>query len=208
MLPYQQKLMQQPQQQRSFYPQSAYPTMSNQRPSDKTQGVFSKYSARLKNSDDNALLLPESYVTKRKTRFTGNESDEDEFEESDDENEDEEEGEGQEGDEKKQPEEKVKAIPSPGSAVAPPIDENPATIRKKGNFYYSVLDLKNISEIDEVLVPVRLDIDVDSIKLRDRFLWNMNGNVEKKEMRRECILNWMMMYRTISDARKVWRNAM
>ncbi|KAG2236058.1 hypothetical protein INT48_008152 [Thamnidium elegans] len=89
------------QQQRMFHPQVAYPTMSNIRPSEKTQGVFSTYAARLKNSKDNALLLPESYITKK-------------------------------------------------------------------------THLQQISNIDEVLVPVRLDIDIDSIKLRDRFLWNMN----------------------------------
>lgn len=192
---YQQQMMQQQQQlqqqQRPFHPQAAYPTMANLTPSNRTQGVFSKYAARLKHSDDNALLLPESYVTK-KTRFTGNESD-DEFnemmEESDDEEEEEEggggagggEGEvnsGANGTDKKQTEEKTRTIPLPGSAVAPPVDNNPAVIRKKNNFFYSVLDLKNISEIDEILVPVRLDIDVDSVKLRDRFLWNMNGKIK------------------------------
>ncbi|CAO3633952.1 unnamed protein product [Mucor hiemalis] len=146
---YQQQMMQQ---QRPFHPQAAYPTMANLTPSNRTQGVFSKYSARLKNSDDNALLLPESYVTK-KTRFTGNESD-DEFNEmmeefdhegEEEEGEDDEENSGGKVTDKKQTEEKTRAIPLPGSAVAPPVDNNPAVIRKKNNFFYSVLDLKNIS---------------------------------------------------------------
>lgn len=173
---YQQQMLQQ---QRPFHPHAAYPLMANIRPSDKTQGVFSKYAARLKNSDDNALLLPESYVTK-KTRFTGNESD-DEFNEFMEES-DEEEGEegeedenGEEGERKQKAEEKTRTIPLPGSAVVLPVDENPKIIRKRNNFQYSLYDLKNISTIDEILVPVRLDIDVDSVKLRDRFLWNMNG---------------------------------
>ncbi|KAI9247094.1 hypothetical protein EDC94DRAFT_367364 [Helicostylum pulchrum] len=161
----------QQQQQRMFHPQVAYPTLSNIRPSEKTQGVFSTYAARLKNSKDNALLLPESYITK-KTRFTGEES-EDEFMEEDDDEEEEE-----ENSEKEQQEtaEKVKSKPLlPGSAVAlPPTVDYPKTIRKKNHLFYSFSDLQHISSIDEVLVPVRLDIDVDSIKLRDRFLWNMN----------------------------------
>lgn len=161
---------QQQQQQRMFLPQVAYPTMSNIRPSEKTQGVFSTYAARLKNSKDNALLLPESYITK-KTRFTGDES-EDEFMEEDEDEEEEEE----EDSEKEQQETAEKSKPLPGSAVAlPPTVDYPKIIRKKNHLFYSSSDLQRISNIDEVLVPVRLDIDVDSIKLRDRFLWNMNG---------------------------------
>lgn len=169
-IPLQYQQQQQQQQQRMFHPQVAYPTMSNMRPSDKTQGVFSTYAARLKNSNDNALLLPESYITK-KTRFTGEES-EDEFMEESEEEEEESEQENKE----KKPTEKTKTKPQPGSAVAlPPTVEYPKTIRKKNHLFYSFADLQHISNIDEILVPVRLDIDVDSIKLRDRFLWNMNG---------------------------------
>lgn len=29
----------------------------------------------------------------------------------------------------------------------------------------------------EVLVPIRLDMEIDGQKLRDAFTWNMNGNV-------------------------------
>ena len=29
----------------------------------------------------------------------------------------------------------------------------------------------------EVLVPIRLDIDIDGQKLRDTFTWNKNGNL-------------------------------
>lgn len=31
----------------------------------------------------------------------------------------------------------------------------------------------------EVLVPIRLDMEIDGQKLRDAFTWNMNGKVEK-----------------------------
>lgn len=33
----------------------------------------------------------------------------------------------------------------------------------------------------EVLVPIRLDMEIDGQKLRDAFTWNMNGKVEKIE---------------------------
>ncbi len=33
----------------------------------------------------------------------------------------------------------------------------------------------------EVLVPIRLDMEIDGQKLRDAFTWNMNGKVEKRE---------------------------
>lgn len=161
------------QQQHMFHPQVAYPTMSNIVPSEKTQGVFSTYSSRLKHSNDNALLLPESYLTK-KTRFTGDESDEefnDLMEESEESEDKDDEG------EKSSPVEKTRPVSLPGSAVAPPpAIDYPKTIRKKNHLFYSFSDLIHISDIDEILVPIRLDIDVDSIKLRDRFLWNMNGN--------------------------------
>ncbi|KAI7895041.1 uncharacterized protein EV154DRAFT_477815 [Mucor mucedo] len=159
--------------QRMFQPQVAYPTMANMVPSAKTQGVFSTYSARLKHSNDNALLLPESYLTK-KTRFTGDESDEefnDMMEESDEEDEEED-----EENDKPAVEKPPRPVSLPaGSAVAPPpVIDYPKRIRKKNHLFYSFLDLMHISDIDEILVPIRLDIDVDSIKLRDRFLWNMN----------------------------------
>ncbi|KAI9348406.1 hypothetical protein BD770DRAFT_327344 [Pilaira anomala] len=87
----------------------------------------------------------------------------------------EEEEESEEENKEKKLTEKTKTKPQPGSAVAlPPTVEYPKTIRKKNHLFYSFADLQHISNIDEILVPVRLDIDVDSIKLRDRFLWNMN----------------------------------
>lgn len=181
-------LIQQPPPQRLFHPQVAYPTMANLPPSERTQGVFSTYPARLKHSDDNALLLPESYVTK-KTRFTGNES-EDKFDELMEESDDEEEDGSQEQEAGKKieamDEDKGKAKMTNGpkenaatlaaATVAPPPTVNwPKTIRKKSDMAYSWFELGNISNIDEVLVPVRLDLDIDAVKLRDRFLWNMNG---------------------------------
>ncbi|CEP08311.1 hypothetical protein [Parasitella parasitica] len=174
--------------QRIFHPQVAYPIMSNIMPSERTQGVFSTYPARLKHSDDNALLLPGSYVTK-KTRFRGNES-EDEFdqmmEESDDEDEDM--SEENNDDSKKNSGDNTNATSNaatvattaaaaaaaPSVAAPPPPADWPKLIRKKNDTVYSSLDLRKISETEEDLVPIRLDIDIDSVKLRDRFLWNLH----------------------------------
>ncbi|KAL7312825.1 Chromatin structure remodeling complex protein sfh1 [Mucor circinelloides] len=172
---------QQPQPQRVFHPQVAYPLMSNIMPSERTQGVFSTYPARLKHSDDNALLLPESYVPK-KTRFRGNES-EDEFdqmmeESDDDEDEDRtDDGHAAAGTNKKnastnEADSSTNALP--GIAAPPPPADWPRVIRQKNDMTYSLSDLSKISETEENLVPIRLDIDIDSIKLRDRFLWNLN----------------------------------
>lgn len=33
----------------------------------------------------------------------------------------------------------------------------------------------------EVLVPIRLDMEIDGQKLRDAFTWNMNGKAAKLE---------------------------
>ncbi|KAI8636650.1 hypothetical protein BD408DRAFT_448253 [Parasitella parasitica] len=182
-------LMQQYQQQqqtpqRVFHPQVAYPIMSNIMPSERTQGVFSTYPARLKLSDDNALLLPESYVTK-KTRFRGNES-EDEFDQMMEESDDDDEDKDEERNDSKKGSGDNKNVTSiattstaavaaiPPVAAPPPPAEWPKVIRRKGDTFYSSLELSKISEIEENLVPIRLDIDIDSIKLRDRFLWNLN----------------------------------
>ncbi|EPB81263.1 hypothetical protein HMPREF1544_12029 [Mucor circinelloides 1006PhL] len=172
---------QQPQPQRVFHPQVAYPLMSNIMPSERTQGVFSTYPARLKHSDDNALLLPESYVPK-KTRFRGNES-EDEFDQMMEESDDDEDEDRMDDDHAAAGTNKKSASTNeadsnmntlPGIAAPPPPADWPRVIRQKNDMTYSLSDLSKISETEENLVPIRLDIDIDSVKLRDRFLWNLN----------------------------------
>ncbi len=50
-------------------------------------------------------------------------------------------------------------------------------------FYSHSFDDKNPSalyeaaQIPEVLVPIRLDIDIEGQKLRDTFTWNKNGEL-------------------------------
>jgi hypothetical protein len=36
--------------------------------------------------------------------------------------------------------------------------------------------LRNSAAKLEVLIPIRLDIETDSVKIRDTFTWNLNGN--------------------------------
>ncbi|ORE04807.1 SNF5-domain-containing protein [Rhizopus microsporus var. microsporus] len=139
--------------------------MANIKPSDRTHGVFSTYPARLKHSNDNALLLPESYLTNKRTRFAGSESDDDFYVDESDEDE--------EGNKEREEEDKKRSV-NKSNQNGQTRPDWPKITRKKNNLYYSDLDLTKISEIEEILVPVRLDIDIDSIRLRDRFLWNMN----------------------------------
>lgn len=149
------------------YPQQFAAPIPNRNLSPSTQGVYSMYPARLKRSDDNALLLPSSYLTNRKPRFTGESDDDfDEFLEDSDE-------EGASG-VRTRSATTAAAAATAFSTPAPPA-ELPKVIRKKNHIYPDELDLERASSMEEVLVPIRLDIDLDEVKLRDVFLWNMNG---------------------------------
>jgi SNF5 / SMARCB1 / INI1 len=52
-----------------------------------------------------------------------------------------------------------------------------------GNILYGCVDVRtdiqmeNAALADEVMIPIRLDIDLDSFKIKDAFMWNMNGFV-------------------------------
>ena len=35
--------------------------------------------------------------------------------------------------------------------------------------------MENAALADEVMIPIRLDIDLESFKIKDAFMWNMNG---------------------------------
>lgn len=143
------------------------------------QGVFSSYAARIKQSKDNALLLPVSYVS-GKRQHLGDDSDQD-FEEllEDTDNEEEEVG---------------RNTRSTAAAAAAIVDAEtkslavineqnknlPKNPHNKNHMIPNLNELLRMSEITEVLVPIRLDIDLDEVKLRDVFVWNMNGNEKKK----------------------------
>ncbi|KAI8069636.1 hypothetical protein BC940DRAFT_297157 [Gongronella butleri] len=156
------------------------------------QALFSSYASRLRQSEDNALLVPNSYIRKRHGRSsrlqsqTG--SDDDEFDDtpvhidsnniastkvfpvvkrlrsSDDEDEDEEE-ENDENDD-------IDAALPLGL-----INDN-AQVQSmpyiKTYRYPTQKDCDLAAKMPEILVPIRLDLDLDDYKLRDVFVWNLN----------------------------------
>ncbi|RUP19387.1 LOW QUALITY PROTEIN: hypothetical protein BC936DRAFT_139325, partial [Jimgerdemannia flammicorona] len=145
-------------------------------PSASTQGLFSTYASRIKEGST-ALILPNSFLTGKRTRAGGDDSDDfDEFlEESD------------------------RGTPFSGAGVhdtrsrgsgglaaalaaaggrevgdLAPAAELKKVMRRTNHVYASELELERVAGTEEVLVPIRLDIDLDDVKLRDSFVWNMN----------------------------------
>lgn len=188
-------------------PQYAPQYMMSRGPSSNTQGLYSTYPARLRQSDDNALLLPTSYLTARKPKFTGESDDDfdDLVEESD-------EGTPSSGPRTRSGPNQANARastpqqPAPGGQVMSTQDLR-KSIRKKSHFYPSEDELDRASKMEEVLVPIRLDIDMDDVKLRDAFLWNMNGMSMMGTMLNSLAYT-VAFDRTILDPRKVRRNAL
>jgi chromatin structure-remodeling complex subunit SFH1 len=37
------------------------------------------------------------------------------------------------------------------------------------------LQMENAALAEEVMIPIRLDMDLESFKIKDAFMWNMNG---------------------------------
>lgn len=162
------------------------------------QGLYSTYPTRLKHSQENALLLPTSYLTTRKSRFDS----EDDFDEYADDSDD---G-GASGTTggiagapnppsvratrsataaaaaQAQAQAQASSInrgtPTPSSGAPPGAVAQHADmrkiIRKRNHIYPPQQEIDRASTMEEVLVPIRLDIDLDDVKLRDAFLWNMN----------------------------------
>ncbi|KAI8804743.1 hypothetical protein BJ742DRAFT_823091 [Cladochytrium replicatum] len=50
-----------------------------------------------------------------------------------------------------------------------------ATVKRR-DYYHTITErsLNDVAEIPETLVPIRLDIEFENVKLRDTFTWNMN----------------------------------
>ncbi|KAI8088776.1 uncharacterized protein BX664DRAFT_385381 [Halteromyces radiatus] len=174
-------MQQQPQTSSSLRYQSSAPSYIGV-PSSQTQGVYTSYPARLLQSEDNALLLPSSYL-----RRTGGGSD-DEFDDNDSEVGSRTttpitsstrsrtlttkmETEIDVGDDFSSSGGQMKAIPV---GVAKEYMNLPKNMRTKSQLLPSQQDIDRAAAMNEVLVPIRLDIDVDDVKLRDVFLWNMN----------------------------------
>ncbi|KAJ8661483.1 hypothetical protein O0I10_002749 [Lichtheimia ornata] len=162
------------------------------------QGLYSTYPTRLKHSQENALLLPTSYLAARKSRFES----EDDFDEYADDSDDGASAAAGGGSAsmnnppavratrsataaaaaQAQAQAQASAInrgtPTPSSgappgAVAQHVDMR-RIIRKRNHIYPPQHEIDRASTMEEVLVPIRLDIDLDDVKLRDVFLWNMN----------------------------------
>ena len=166
--------------------QQMFPQMINRGYSQNLQGVYSTYPARLKQSEENALLLPTSYLTNKKPRFA-QESDDD-FEEY---AEDSDEGTPSSGMRTRSAvaaaqaaanantaSGSIRSTPRSGGANnGQPAEQLRKVIRKKNHIYPPERELERASKMEEVLVPIRLDIDLQDIKLRDAFLWNMNGKI-------------------------------
>lgn len=43
------------------------------------------------------------------------------------------------------------------------------------------MDLEAVADQDAILVPIRLDIDMDEVRLRDTFTWNVNEQLMTPE---------------------------
>ncbi|KAI7849457.1 hypothetical protein BDC45DRAFT_520416 [Circinella umbellata] len=163
--------------------QQMFPQMINRGISQNLQGVYSTYPARLKQSEENALLLPTSYLTNKKPRFA-QESDDD-FEEYAEDSDDGTPSSGmrtrsavaaaQAAANANTASGSIRSTPGSGGVNnGQPAEQSRKIIRKKNHIYPPERELERASKMEEVLVPIRLDIDLEDIKLRDAFLWNMN----------------------------------
>ncbi|KAJ3046746.1 SWI/SNF chromatin-remodeling complex subunit, partial [Rhizophlyctis rosea] len=52
---------------------------------------------------------------------------------------------------------------------------------------FSEQELEKVAEQKEMLVPIRLDLDVEGVKLRDTFTWNMNDDLLQPEQFAEIL---------------------
>lgn len=150
-------------------------------PSPNVQGYFSSYSARIKQSQENALLLPVSYITGKKHRLGGDSDDdfEEMLEDSDNDND----SNNEDGNGARKTRDAAAAVEADAKSLAAMQEQQkklPKIPHKKNLLYPQNTDLLRMSEVSEVLVPIRLDIDMDEVKLRDVFLWNLHGKATIK----------------------------
>lgn len=180
------QLQSQPLPPQSHHHQQMYATAAG--PSPNIQGYFSSYSARIKQSQENALLLPMSYITGKKHRL-GGDSDDD-FEEMLEDSDDDDDSDNEDGNSGRKTRASAAAaaaaaaVEADAKSLAAMQEQQkklPKIPHKKNLLYPQNANLLRMSEISEMLVPVRLDIDMDEVKLRDVFLWNMNGNLNNSK---------------------------
>lgn len=146
-------------------------------PSPATQGLFSTYASRIKEGNT-ALILPNSFLGGKRTRGGGDDSDDlDEFLDDSDR------GTPFSGAGMHDTRSRGAAgIASANAAAAgreasdlAPVAELKKITRRTNHVYASEVELERVAGTEEVLVPIRLDLDLDDVKLRDSFVWNMNG---------------------------------
>ncbi|KAL1924815.1 uncharacterized protein VTP21DRAFT_4469 [Calcarisporiella thermophila] len=123
-----------------------------------THGIYSTYASRLR-IGETALILPMQMARSTKVRGSMAEpdSDLDEF----------------------FGEEELMSRGTPGAMGTPGIA---ATVMKKvtrqtRHIYPPENVMKEAAELKEVLIPIRLDLDIDNFRLRDSFTWNLNEKI-------------------------------
>ncbi|RUS21521.1 hypothetical protein BC937DRAFT_92433 [Endogone sp. FLAS-F59071] len=148
-------------------------------PSPATQGLFSTYASRIKEGNT-ALILPNSFLGGKRTRGGGDDSDDlDEFLDDSDC------GTPFSGvgmhDTRSRG---AVGVASANAAAAgreasdlAPVAELKKVTRRTNHVYASEVELERVAGTEEVLVPIRLDLDLDDVKLRDSFVWNMNEQI-------------------------------
>lgn len=46
---------------------------------------------------------------------------------------------------------------------------------QRQGLYLSETEIEKVAQVDEMLVPIRLNLEVDGVQLKDTFTWNLNG---------------------------------
>ncbi|KAF9953173.1 Chromatin structure remodeling complex protein sfh1 [Mortierella alpina] len=172
---------QQPQHQHPYHPQqqhqqqqqhghygSGYRPAGAPAPMSNALGTFSTYASRLREAS-NALILPPALGRRAKRAAVASmmESDEDDW--------DFDEGASPRStpsrvqrqlEKERQEKEKKVWVKRP---------------RKTRHIYSAQKDLEAVADQDAILVPIRLDIDMDEVRLRDTFTWNVNEQLMTPE---------------------------
>ncbi|KAF9109080.1 Chromatin structure remodeling complex protein sfh1 [Mortierella sp. AM989] len=138
------------------------------------QGTYSTYASRIRDTN-NALVLPPALGRKAKRAAVASmmESDEDDW--------DFEEG----GSSRSTPNKMLRQLEKERLEK-----EKKAWVRrarKTRHVYNTQKALETTAEQDAILVPIRLDIDTDEIRLRDTFTWNVNEQLMTPEQFAEIL---------------------
>ena len=169
------------------------------------QGAITTYASRIKTGNTPLIVPSPAVIARNRSIITGtplapapalqarqsfrsnsrmNEDDEDEDEED--------EFLDVESDEGKKDKEEEELEESGGFVLGPPADsliQRRYAIPTKHIYRYIIpsifwcakyrteLQMENAALAEEVMIPIRLDIDLESFKIKDAFMWNMNGTL-------------------------------